>query len=200
MMGLLRRAFMCGLRKFVLATGILFACPLYAVEILEDTFNFDGKTYSFRYIAALDAPAETVHAVIADHEQLHRINDNIIESRIVKRYSNNRLRRFLRVDRCVLSFCFELHFVEDVEHIGKIVSATIIPEESTFTAGTSRWRADVLSGNRTQLTIKATQTLDLWVPPPLGKALISKIFREELIEMCEHIEQISQASNNQGQQ
>lgn len=170
---------------------LLMACRLGAVELLESSFEFDGKTYSFRYAAKLTASQESVFGVITDHEHLHRTNDNIIKSGVLERYSDLQLKRFIQVDRCVLSFCFELHFVENVKQTRNRLTASMIADESTFKDGVAEWYVDGEHAGSTILTVRASQTLDLWVPPGIGEPILRRIFHDELVETLTNVERLA---------
>ena len=106
-----------------------------------------------------------------------------------KTYADGAHKRKLLVEQCILVFCFDLHFIEKVEAIGRQeFLATIIPEESNFRRGTARWQLEPLGTQRTRLRVMAEQEPDFWIPPVIGPAIIKRVFRKEIEETTKNIE------------
>ncbi len=62
------------------------------------------------------------------------------------------------LNHCVLVFCFDLYFVENVEELGDgTITTTVIPAESNFRAGYSTWRIDAISATVTRISVEAEQ-------------------------------------------
>lgn len=154
--------------------------------------RFEGRTYSYTFTALLDGSSEAVRAVVTDYDRLGRINDDIIESRVLERYGPGHLKRVLRMKHCLLVFCFDFDFVETVEETGERIATTIVPQESNFEDGVAEWRIEPVGERATRITVHATQTPGFWIPPVIGPFLLKRVFIKEINETCVNIERLAQ--------
>jgi hypothetical protein len=132
--------------------------------------------------------------VVTDYDDIHRVNDSITESRVLERHGPDRLKRLLALRQCVLVFCFDIRFVEEISIDDERIETTIVPAESTFREGTAVWRLEALDGGRTRITVTAMQTPDFWIPPVLGPMLLKRVFLREIAETCANIERLALAA------
>lgn len=87
------------------------------------------------------------------------------------------------LNHCVLVFCFDLYFVENVEELGDgTITTTVIPAESNFRAGYSTWRIDAISATVTRISVEAEQQPDFWIPPLIGPLVFKRAFMKEVRE------------------
>lgn len=177
----------CLLLVLLVATGV------HASQTERAELSFSGSTYNYTFVAVVNGDAEMIRAVVTDYDQMQRLNDDVVESRVIERYSASELKRLLRVKQCILFFCFDITFVEHVTETAERIITTIVPQESTFSEGEASWLIEPIAGNRTRITVNAIQTPEFWIPPVLGPLILKREFLSEVAETCANIERIVQA-------
>lgn len=136
------------------------------VEEFEERYNMYVE-------AVIDANVEQVKQVINDYEQLHRINPEMVESKLLSRASDGTAKVSLLTRSCILFFCYNLRHVQNIQNKGpyKIVGQ-YIPELSDFRYGRSSWtiaeskKADADSA--TLLIINLELEPDFFIIPIIG--------------------------------
>jgi hypothetical protein len=112
-----------------------------------------------------------------------------VQSEVLERYDDTRLRRRLWLNHCVLVFCFDLYFVEDIEILADgSIKATVIPAASNFRRGESLWRVEAIDASRTRVAVAAEQEPNFWIPPVIGPMLLKRAFMREVRETAVNIE------------
>ncbi len=177
---------------------LLLCQPLEAADTERAEISFQGRTYQYTFIARVKGSAQEVHAVVTDFDNMKRINDDIVESRVLHRYDNGELKRLLKLRHCILVFCFDMDFVERVREAPGHVTTTMVPEESTFLDGTASWQIEALDAAHTRISVSARQTPRFWIPPVLGPLILKKVFMSEVAETCANIERIVNAGYHRG--
>lgn len=178
--------------------ALLLCPPLEAADTERAEISFQGRTYQYTFIAVLEANARDVHAVVTDFDHMKRVNDDIVESRVLYRYDNGELKRLLKLRHCILLFCFDMDFVERVHESPGHLITTMVPEESTFSDGTASWQIESLDEKRTRVSVSARQTPRFWIPPVLGPLILKKVFMREVAETCANIERIANGGYRRG--
>lgn len=181
--------------------GLLAAAVMTPASAFDDeqaAVTFHGKTYAYHFSAMLDAPLAAVRAVVTDYDRLGRLNDSITDSRVLERDGPHALRRLLALRHCLLLFCFDMRFVEDVriedhERL-TVVNTTVVPAASSFEDGVAEWRLEAVGPARTRMTLRATQTPDFWIPPLIGPLLLERVFVREVRETTDNIERLAAAT------
>lgn len=169
-----------------------------ASEVHESSIYFEGRTYHYRFAVDVEAPLEAVRAVVTDYDNLQRINNDVVQSLVLERYDEQRLKRRMWINHCLLVFCFDLYFVENVDLLddGRI-RTTIIPAESNFSHGQSVWRLEPLGETTTRISVEANQTPDFWIPPVIGPLVFKRAFVREVRETGRNIEREAQNAGAQ---
>ena len=162
----------------------------FAGETERSEISFEGKTYTYTFVSRIRGTLAAIHDVVTDYDHLQRLNDDIVESRVIERYSATRLKRLLQIDYCVLVFCFELIFVENVDESPTRIVTTIIPAESSFEDGIADWRLEQISETHTRFSVTTTQTPKFWIPPVIGPLMMKRFFLKEALETSDRIELI----------
>ena len=76
----------------------LLLCPLLEAAVTERAeISFEGHSYQYTFIARLKGDVEDVRAIVTDFDNMKRINDDIVESRVLHRYENGDLKRLLKL-------------------------------------------------------------------------------------------------------
>ncbi len=187
------------MRRWCTRLGV--ACALAALSSLATAadieraeIHFSNGGYRYFLAATLNANADAVRAVVSDFERLARLNDDIITSHLLARYDEHRLKRRLLLKHCLLVFCFDLNFVEQVEILPNgDIETHIIPAESTFNRGESVWRISAVDATHTRVTLEADQEPKFWIPPMVGPLIVKSSFIAEVTETINKIEQLASA-------
>ena len=91
---------------------------------------------------------------------------------------------FTRIRACVMLFCRELERTERVTaQPPTLVEAVVLPETGDFDAGVVRWDLRGLPGGRTHVDYVAEIQPRFWVPPLVGKRLLSAAMRKTTGEL-----------------
>lgn len=163
-----------------------------AADIERTDIWFSNGEYRYFFAATLNANAADVRAIVADFDRLARLNDDIITSRLLERYDENRLKRRLLLKHCLLVFCFDLDFVENVEILPNgDIETILIPEESSFRHGTSVWRITALDEQHTRVSLEAHQAPKFWIPPVIGPLVVQSSFVAEVTETVSKLERLA---------
>jgi hypothetical protein len=180
---------MRGAALLALALG---AAAAQAGEIRKADILYRKGAYSIDADIRINAPVEAVRAVVTDYEHLDRLSPTVSASRIIERYDERHLKRLLSIDTCVLFFCTQFDMVERVEELpsGDIVT-TIIPEESDFDVGESRWRLVAVDAGHTSLLFTSARKPHFWIPPLIGPWFLKNKLRAELKEMATRVEALA---------
>jgi len=174
-------------RLWVVLAALAFTAT--ASEVKQASIQFVGKSYHYRFNLEIHAPIEAVRKVVTDYDNLDRINDNIVQSDVLEHYDERRLRRRMWLKHCVFVFCFDLYFVEDVEHFDDgTITTTVVPELSNFRRGYSNWRIESISATTTRITVEAEQEPAFWIPPVIGPFIFKRAFLKEVRESGINIE------------
>lgn len=135
-----------------------------------------------------------MYEVITAHHDLKRVNQHIVEARVIEQHDDQKLTRLLRIERCILSFCFDLIFVERVEQQPYRITSTVMPQQSTFKDGVTVWALEAVDDQHTRLSLQAQQTPDFWIPPVIGPVILKRVLFHELDATCERIEALASPS------
>ena len=172
----------------------LLLIPAFAGVTEQAAFRYENGFLDYQFSASLEGSNKTVYDVITDYDHLERLNNHIYESRILTRYGPYSLKRLIEMKYCVLRFCFNLTFVETVEETADTVTATIVPEESTFKKGFVEWRIVPVSESHTRLEVRAKQAPDFWIPPLIGPAILKRLFLQEVRDTVTNLERVVKAT------
>ncbi len=177
-------------RKFALALlATALTADAAAGTVKEASITFAHNAYQYQFSVEVDAPIEAVRDVVTEYDHLERINNYVIRSEVLERYDERRLRRRLWLNYCVLVFCFDLYFVEDVEEFEDgAITTTVVPEESNFRRGYSNWRIESISATTTRISVEAEHEPEFWIPPVIGPLVFKRSFRKEVRETAINIE------------
>jgi len=181
-----------GLLIFYFSVG--FTPTLNAANVQRANITFTGNAYQYRFDSEINASLQQVKAVIGDINQLARLNDDIVLSALLARYDAHHLKRRLLLKHCILVFCFDINFVENVEILPNgDITTHIIPGESNFRRGDTLWRVTAIDEHRTLVSMQADQEPDFWIPPIIGPLLIKHSFVSEVHETVDKLERLANA-------
>ena len=172
---------------------VLFALPMlslaaHASHLVRLDVDRDADTYEIRVEMEVDAPVESVRAVLTDYNNLDRLSASIKTSKVIGTGQNGAIRVRTRMQNCVLFFCMDMHKVEDVteDAQGRILVA-IVPQDSSFRSGYAQWEIH-RSGTGTRVIHHARMEPKIAVPPLIGTAVMKKTLRREILESFEKLD------------
>jgi hypothetical protein len=178
------------LRQPLAALGLLLvACPAAAMDVETVEFSDADGGYVLTMSARLNASVERVFAILTDYPRLAELHETILESRVLGEPAADTADVFTRIRGCVMLFCRELSRTERVTaKPPAFVEAVILPETGDFEAGVVRWDLRSLPGGRTHVDYVAEIQPRFWVPPLVGKRLLSKAMRKTTGELFVAVE------------
>lgn len=160
----------------MLATGA-FAAQVNVAEV-----GYRDGGYRISIDALLDAPLENVRAVILNVDRLPDISPVIREARVISTGADGSEKRRTEIATCVLMFCFEFVMTERFQagEDGVLVSR-IVPAESDFRSGESRWELSPGPDGQTRLRYTSSREPRFWIPPIIGPLVMQKKVRSEVV-------------------
>lgn len=166
----------------------------HAAEVTALAISRNGDSYRITLDAVVKAPAQSVHAVLADYGRLGALSPVIAEITVQPAPDgrSERVRSVLR--SCFLFFCKEIVQVEDVtEPDNRTIVARMVSGQSDFIDGHCVWRITD-DGDRTRLHYEATRTIAFWIPPVIGPWIIRQTMREHLESSVAALERVANRS------
>jgi hypothetical protein len=159
-----------------------------ASQLVKLEVDQNADIYEIRVEMVVNAPAESIRAILTDYANLDRLNASITSSRIIDSESDEAVRVLTRIENCILFFCKKLQKVEDVieDEQGRIL-VNMVPDSSSFRSGHATWEFRG-SGNTTHVIHHARLEPDLWIPPWMGTAILKSALRRELVESFETLD------------
>ena len=115
--------------------------------------------------AFLNATPESVYQVLTDYDRFSRITDAIQETRVLDQSNPHTQIVYSKINMCVFLICLKKEKIERIEFLSEIeIFATIEPERSDFTFGTTRWLLE-REGEGTRLVLDLVIQPNFWIPP-----------------------------------
>lgn len=178
-------------KRLILGVAALAIAPAaLAIDIQRLDVRHRGDRYIVELEALLDAPAESVGAVLKDYERYPDLDARILEShRVVDEDGTSRL--LTRLRGCVGTLiCRSMRRVETLEETPGELIAIAVPEESDVRYGRtySRWEA---RAHGTALTYRLEITPDFWIPPFIGRRMMIRTLREGTISLFTNVERVA---------
>ena len=177
----------------LLLSGLLCVPQVYSSEV-DSLIETKVTSTEDHYVAELsfevmDANPGQIKELLTDYANLSRIDPGILQSRVLKESTNERVRVLVEARDCVMFFCKTVTRVEEVHQPSKnVIVAETIPELSDFAEGTATW-VFRQTATGTQVKYHATIRPDFWMPPIIGSRITRNIIRKHLITTAEHIQQ-----------
>ena len=171
-------------------TSEFVASSLQSGKRPEIEINEHSGVYRIKVVAQIAAPASYVRYVLTDYTHIYRLNPSIIESEVLER-DDEAVNVRTKVVGCAAYFCEELDRVERVRVLPSgDIQAEIIPELSQFKSGQTLWNIKPV-GDYCEVTYLSDLEPDIYIPPVVGKFLIKKSIREEMLVSFTNLEKIS---------
>lgn len=169
-----------------------FSLPALAKDFADKiTVSEKNGIYYINASSDIAASDSYVRNVLTDYLHIYRLNDSIIESRILSPIDNDKVQVETIVQCCVPMFCKEVTRVEEISELDSgHIQTTIITDKSDFSSGSATWKIEA-KGDTTHLTYQATLEPNFYIPPFVGTSLVIKNMRKEFNTTFNRIERIA---------
>ena len=158
--------------------------PATAAEILDSKISLKNGIINYQFNASVDSTPNAVFNVY-NHKYL-QLNKHIKSSTQESR--GTKTIRLFKLEKCILNFCFDLNFEEEIKFLANSMSMVIIADGSSFHSGRSKWVTKKISGNQTRLSIIGQLKPKFWIPPVIGVYFLDKVFNEQISETVANLE------------
>lgn len=172
----------------------LLSNELESGQIDHMEVNHKAGVYRVDLDVVIDADFSSVYALVTDFERTQRLNTSIVTNELQRDAENQRWKRRLIIETCVLFYCFQVRQTEWIEVNDTLIRTTVIPEESNLGPGGSTWEFIDLGAAQTRLRYISEKQPDFWIPPLIGPWLLKSKLRAEVLQTVENIEAIAQGS------
>jgi hypothetical protein len=181
----------------LLVGAIWLGGPPQAAEVRDQTVIRRQQRYELHSETVIAAPVAPIRRLLADYENLPRLNPSLKRVRIVERRGDT-VRLESNSEFCVLGLCLPFHWQQDVSQLpqGDIVMA-IVPDRGDFKQGQGRWRL-LPEREHTRLVVDLQLTPNFWVPPLFGPWLMQRTLAAEALETAQNIERLAATENDGG--
>ena len=172
----------------------LFLCstitPAIGAEILDSEIGLKEGVINYRFSANVSSKPNAVFNILADYKYLPQLNKHIKSSAQESREAKTI--RIFKLEKCILNFCFDLYFEEEIKLQSNEISLTIIGDKSSFHFGKSKWIIKEISETQTEISIAGELKPKFWIPPVIGVYFLDKVFNEQITETVKNIERKTQ--------
>ncbi len=167
---------MIGVRRVaVLLTAAVLATWLARAATLDSVIvTYESGRYGLEAEAFMDAPRESIFAVLVDYERIGRLSRAYKEYGFMDPAPDGTPIVFTRLEGCVLIFCRSLRRVERLEGDEPgYIRTVMLPEQSDFSYGLAQWWL-VPEATGTRVTYHLEMEPDFWVPPLIGPWILQR--------------------------
>lgn len=168
------------MRLIFIPVLVCLSAPSSAGEIKYASVEHEGRNYRLELVMQVGVGREDLLEILMDHDDYHQLSEVMIESVLVEDAPEDKTRRRIVIETCVLLFCFRKVMVEDLEQFpGGRLLAIMVPEESDFRYGRTEWQIERLGPDRSEIIYSFELQPDFWIPPAIGPFILKrKMIRE----------------------
>jgi hypothetical protein len=173
---------------FGLFVSCLLSVPAEASRLVRLDIDRKADIFEIQVEMVVEAPAESIRAVLTDYNNLDRLSGSITTSKVIGPERAGTVRVLTRLENCVLFFCLDMQKVEEVteDAQGRIL-VTIVPGESSFRSGNASWEIrSTVTGSRVIHHAKVEP--DIMIPPLVGNSILKRHLRREILESFENLD------------
>jgi hypothetical protein len=178
---------------FICVLTLLLSAQSDSGQIEKIDVSHRNGVYTVDMDVIIDADFTKVFALVTDFAQTYRLNSSIVTNELEEDAKNDRWKRHLTIETCVLLYCFEVEQTEWINIDDNVITTTIIPEESNLGPSTSTWELTDVGAARTRLRYISDKKPEFWIPPLIGPWLVKNKLRTEVLRTVENIEAIAQS-------
>lgn len=161
------------------------------VHAAEVGVRYDKGTYYLTAEFDVEASPARVMEVLTDYENIADLSPAIQNSELLESSDSTTTRIRTVVHDCILFFCRDITRVEDMlQDDNEKLEALLIPMLSDLRSGYAVW---VLTPNPFGTTVKYNAKVQpkFWVPPIIRSYVLTKKFKERVIESVERLQAIA---------
>lgn len=158
----------------VMLVPITAAAGLSRLDVAETESGFRVSADAY-----VDAAPSAVGAVLLDFRHYPALNPSILEASVVAQTGPNTWRVRTATRGCVAGFCRTVRQEQQfVRQSCWEVTAQLVPGTGNLKASRAHWRLTP-EANGTQVHWEASFKPDFWLPPILGKTLLTTFLRRD---------------------
>jgi hypothetical protein len=169
-------------RATALVALLLAWMPARALEVTVAESSREGDEFIFRLEARLEAPVESLIAVLTDFDHIHELHETMTMSRNLGQPEDGVTEVYTELRSCLAVFCRTLHRIERIRRVDDSLEARDVGGRSDFEVGHTLWRFEP-DGEGTRLSYEARFRPAFWVPPLFGPAVLARTTRQTTIEL-----------------
>jgi hypothetical protein len=175
-------------KLFLLLGGFVVSQTVAASHMVRLDVQQQADRYVISAEMVVDAPVDSVRAILTDYATVGRLSDSITGSRVIGSQRDGGLRVLTTIRNCILFFCRDLRIVEDVveDEQGRILRS-VVPEASSFRSGQASWQL-VGAGDTTRIVHHAQLEPDFWIPAWVGRVMVIDTLRREILSSFEKLD------------
>ena len=178
---------------FTIITSLLLGIPVTpatAAEILDSKITLKKGLINYQFNASVNARPDAALNILSNYKYLPQLNKHIKSSSQESR--GTKTIRVFKLEKCILKFCFDLDFEEEIEFLENSINLIIIGDSSSFHSGRSKWTIRKISEDQTKITIAGQLKPKFWIPPIIGVYFLDKVFNEQITETMANLERNTQ--------
>jgi hypothetical protein len=165
--------------------------PLRAADIRNLEVHEHQGSYSVSFDAWLDAPHESIYAIIADPARWPQLSHTVTASEVVDKLPDDRRTVRLTFQDCILIFCQTIHKHEALQTTADgNIDTLAIPEQSDFSYAHEHWRISA-EDQGTRIIYRAEMTPSFYVPPLVGAYILKTKIRSLLLHVTANLETLA---------
>lgn len=165
--------------------------PLRAAEIRHLEVHEHQGSYSVNLDALLDAPHESIYAIIADPARWPQLSHIVTASEVVGRLPGDGRKVSVTFQDCILIFCQTIHKHEALRTSPNgNINTLAIPEQSDFSYAHEHWQISA-EDQHTRILYRAEMTPSFYVPPLVGAYILKAKIRSLLLQVTANLETLA---------
>ena len=178
--------------RWTLVLVLYLPVPVWSGAVQSAHAGYHAGIYNLDFDVTIDGRVDVVYAIVTDYDRLKEISDIFVETDLIDSPDTKNKRRRLVSRGCILFFCYDATMVEDVQEIDNtIILTTVLPEQSDFKYGKSRWEVTAVDEDHSRIQFSYEIQPDFWVPPVIGPFIIKRKLLAEAIETIARIEALA---------
>jgi hypothetical protein len=154
--------------RFLVLAAFLLGAPAHAFEIEHSKASYTDRKYQYELRVRLDAPLDSVEAVLRDYEHYPELDTRILEARVVERPAENVALLETKVRVCFGWFCRDVKRTERVEEAAGTLAAITDPARSDVKFGETHTSVSS-AGEGTLVSYRTSITPAFWIPSFVGR-------------------------------
>jgi hypothetical protein len=169
------------------AAVVLLAGSAGAFELRQLEIVTRRGAYEIDMAFHVRADTSRIIDTLTDYDRPRRLNPDVDEMQVLHEQDGvTRVRTTFKA--CALVLCRDLSMVQDVTVVPDRVTAKIIPTAGDFRAGQYDWHVTEAVDGGADVRFRATVEYEFFVMPIIGKLILRKRLREQLLITAENLE------------